>query len=180
MFWVYHDGSNLVLCGENLYMLKGWGWWDGPGAERCWEQITEDLKPRRVLLDKQKQMCFLLEQGPRVACVWWIKRCLVGGGAEQELAAASPYVKPDGGSEPVGWDVPLQPSLPYRQGPPRTPSSQLAPVAHLSRRGGRTAKGRPGGGGGSALLPQSGDCWNTDRSICHPPAFTHLACCPQD
>ena len=35
-------------------------------------------------------------------------------------------------------------------------------------------------GGGSALLPQSGDCWNTDRSICHPPACTHLACCPQD
>lgn len=27
----------------------------------------------------------------------------------------------------------------------------------------------------SALLPQSGDCWNADRSICHPlPSHTHL------
>lgn len=27
----------------------------------------------------------------------------------------------------------------------------------------------------SALLPQSGDCWNVDRSICHPlPSRTHL------
>lgn len=27
----------------------------------------------------------------------------------------------------------------------------------------------------SALLPQSGDCWNVDRSICHPlPSHTHL------
>ncbi|CAL8330068.1 unnamed protein product [Merluccius merluccius] len=38
----------------------------------------------------------------------------------QELAATSPYVKPNGGSEPVGWDVPLQPSLPYR---PESPGS---------------------------------------------------------
>ena len=54
--WDYHEGCSLALCplpsGENRVMLKGWGWLDEPGAERCWGQITQDLKLRSVLLDE--------------------------------------------------------------------------------------------------------------------------------
>lgn len=64
----------------------------------------------------------------------------------------------------------------------RTAPVLLSPHHSLSR-------GREGRGGGvrgregmegegkeaSALLPQSGDCWNADRSICHAlPSHTHL------
>lgn len=56
------------------------------------------------------------------------------------------------------------------------PTSQ--PVERRGREGGgawERGRGGEGGGKASALLPQSHDCWNADRSICHGlPSHTHL------
>lgn len=57
----------------------------------------------------------------------------------------------------------------------RTAPVLLSPHHGLSRgKGGR--EGMEGEGEeASVLLPQSGDCWNADRSICHPlPSHSHL------
>ncbi|KAI9525600.1 hypothetical protein NQZ68_006149 [Dissostichus eleginoides] len=60
-----------------------------------------------------------------------------------------------------------------------SPPSTCSTVPPVQRKGGMEGGGEEGAGEeASALLPQSGDCWNTDRSICHPLPHT-LTCCPR-